>query len=86
MENVSYFMAQHGLVIYILITAIVFFFIGLLIARAMPPKKPESYGELHIVHYPNGFKELYLRLKESISFENEEQICVDIKNENVDAY
>lgn len=85
MENVLNFLAEYSTVIHI-VAALGFTGLGILIARAMPPKKPPTYGELHIIHYPNDSKQLYLKLEDDIeTFEKNEQVSFIIKNENVDA-
>ena len=63
MENVLNFLAEYSTAIHI-IAAIGFIGIGVMIARSMPPKKPKSYGELHIIHYANDSKQLYLKLED----------------------
>lgn len=85
MENVLNFLAEYSTAIHI-IAVIGYIGIGAMIARAMPPKKPKSYGELHIIHYANDSKQLYLKLEDDIEkFEKDAQVCFDVVNDNVDA-
>ena len=85
MENVLNFLSEYSTVIRI-ISACGFIGIGFMIARSMPPKKPKSAGELHIIRYPNDFKELYLKLNDEIgTFENDSQVCFDVVNDKIDA-
>ena len=49
----------------------------------IPAKKPHASGDLFVIHYPNGFKELYLRLADDIeTFENDPKVCFDVKIED----
>ena len=85
MENVFTFLSQYRIMINILI-AICSLVIGICIARLLPPKKPKSHGDLHIIHYPNDFKELYLDLNSDINtFEKDSQICFNIVNDHISA-
>ena len=86
MENVLNFAVEYSTIIHI-VAAIGFVGIGVLIARSMPPKKPKSYGELHIIHYPNGSKQLYLKLEDDIEkFEKDDQVCFNVINDDVAGY
>ena len=85
MENVLNFMAVNSTVIHI-IAALGFFGMGIMVARAMPPKKPKTYGELHVIHYPNDSKQLYLKLDGDIeTFEKDPQVSFIVVNDTVNA-
>ena len=84
MENVINFITENHLAIRI-VSSIGFVLFGYWISTLKPPKKPKSSGSLHVIHYTNGFKELYLELNNEIeSFEKNDQVCFDVKNEYVD--
>lgn len=86
MENVLNFLVEYSMAVHI-IAAIGFVWIGVLIARSMPAKKPKSYGELHIIHYPNESKQLYLKLEDDIEkFEKDSQVCFNVINDDVAGY
>ena len=85
MENIFNFLADYSTAIHI-VSSLLYIYFGIMIARAMPPKKPKTFGTLHVIHYPNKFKELYLELSDDIeNFERNDQVCFSIKNENIDA-
>ena len=85
MENFINFLTEYRTVIHV-IAAMGYFSMGYFAARAMPPKKPKTYGELHVIHYPNDSKQLYLKLEDDIEkFEKNPQVSFTVVNDTVNA-
>ena len=79
MEIIDAFIASHTEVVYYIMGIIT----AALIWLSIPAKKPKSHGILHVIHYPNGFKELYVQLNDDIEkFENDPKVCFDVKIDN----
>jgi len=79
MEIIAEFVTAHSDIFYMLLGGLIVAFIWWL----LPAKKPKSRGTLYIMHYPNDFKELYLKLEDDIpNFEHETMACFYIENED----
>ena len=75
METILKFLADHANILYFLLGVI----LTLIIWAIVPAKKPHAIGDLFVIHYPNGFKELYLRLEDEIdTFENDPKVCFNV--------
>ena len=79
MENITQWLAAYSQYFYILLGI----GITVLIWLIVPAKKPKSRGTLFVIHYPNDFKELYLKLEDDIeNFEYDRQVCFDVRIED----
>lgn len=79
MEIINEFLLQHSNAVYFVLGVIATLFIWWLV----PAKKPKSRGTIYVLHYPNEFKELYLKLEDDIEkFENDAQVCFDVDIED----
>lgn len=75
MEKIFEFLAPHVNLLFFLLGVLITVIIWLII----PAKKPHPIGDLFVIHYPNGFKELYLRLEDDIdTFENDPKVCFNV--------
>ena len=79
METMNEFLLQHSNAVYFIIGVIATLFIWWIV----PAKKPKPKGTIYILHYPNEFKELYVKLEDEIStFENDPQVCFKVQVED----
>ena len=75
MENILKFLSEYSNLLYFILGVVLTVIVWLLV----PAKKPHPVGDLFVIHYQNGFKELYLRLEDEIdTFENDPKVCFNV--------